>query len=385
MNYILYVGVLFMPDRNAAAQRAKALATLIEQSGYIPVIIGMDDRLTEDTEILSTKTIFGKGMYFVSKYPTNTKEWLRMITDISDIVKVIDELNPNNIKAIISMDYFSVALLKLMKYCNRKDIRFIVDTVDWFQKSNASFPRNIVKDCDTSFRMKYVHKKTERMITISKFLYEYYKKSVKNIIMIPGIVNGEYHDNSYVPQKQLTIAFVGSPGPKCNKEKIDWLIKIVCGINKLETRARFFIAGVDRDTLLSNRPDLANIERFDESIFCLGKLDHSECLELIKKCDFAAIIREDTLLSKAGFPTKLGESFQCGTPVIVTPTSNISEFIPSTHGIIADSCTYQATEKAILQALELSVEEKYKMHEAVSAYNPLDASVFISKFKTIIE
>lgn len=385
MKFIIYTGVIFAPDRNAAAQRANAFAAMIERSGYIPVIIGMDERLPENTDILSTRASFGSGMYYVSRYPAGATEWLRRITDVSDIVKVIEHLKPQNIKAVIAMDFFSVALLRLMRYCRKKRISLVVDTVDWFQKSKYPFPRNFVKDFDTCLRMNYVHKRADRMITISRYLYDYYKKNVQKIVMIPGIVNGTFNDAQYDPQSQLSIAFVGSPGPKCDKEKIDWLIKIVCGINTHGNRVKFYIAGVDKNTLLTNRPDLAVFEQFDESVVCMGRISHSDCIDLIRKCDFATIIREDTLLSKAGFPTKLGEAFQCGTPVIVTPTSNISEYIPPTHGIVTGSCTYQATEDAILQALELSAAKKKKMHDEVSAYNPLDASAFVQLFNSVIE
>ena len=80
------------------------------------------------------------------KYPKNNSSWLKMLINIKEITKIIEYYGRANIKAIIMMDYFSVALYRINKYCKNNNIKIIADTVDWFEKSNYNFPKNIIKN-----------------------------------------------------------------------------------------------------------------------------------------------------------------------------------------------------------------------------------------------
>lgn len=388
MKYVIYIGVFFMPDKNAAAHRAKAFAKMISACGYKPVIVGMKNELCEEV-IINTYEELDEAFVYSMKYPKSTREWIRALESIKGFEQVVTELGESNIKAVIAMDYFSIALWKMMRYCKKHSIKFIVDTVDWFEKSNYSFPKNIIKDIDTKVRMSFLHKKSSNMITISKFLYDYYQPYVEKIVQIPGVmVSAEGREivlSDYKKDDVLSLAFVGSPGNKCEKEKIDWLIKIVCKINGDKKRVVFHIAGISKETLKVNRPELFEFENIESSVIFYGKITHDECIKLIRKADFSVIIRENTLLSIAGFPTKLGESFTCGTPVFVTPTSNISEYIPRTHGLIADSCNYESVEKKLYELVQMSENDIERMHEAVGKNNPLECSNFFEIMEEILE
>ena len=386
MKYVIYTGVLFMPDKNAAAQRANAFARLIKLAGFMPVIIGMN--IENDSNcILNSKEYRDNTLYFAMNYPNSTTSWLKMLFDYRQIVVVMEELGKENIHSIIAMDYFAPALNGLMSYCTKNKIRFIVDTVDWFAKSQYSFPKNIVKDLDTNLRMKWLNKKADYMITISEYLKAYYENSKKRIVQIPGIyAQGEEQCDLLRIDKtdSKILAFVGSPGLKCEKEKIDWVIKAICKINSETLKIQFLIAGIDKETLRKNRPDLTDLPQFDQSILCLGKIEHDECLKLISSSDFSVIIREDSLLSNAGFPTKLGESFACGTPVLVTPTSDIKKYIPTGYGIITENCTYDAVEKSLVLLTTYSAEDITRMHALVKSDNPLSYEKYIDEIKEVL-
>ena len=377
-----------MPDKNAAAHRARAFSKMISACGYKPVIIGMKQDSNEAT-ILNTCEELDEALVYSMKYPESSIDWIKMLGAIGDLKQVVNHLGSVNIKAIIAMDYFSVALWRMMNFCNKMSIKFIVDTVDWFEKSNYSFPKNIIKDIDTKVRMGFLHKKSTNMITISKFLFDYYQPFVKKIVQIPGVVVTAEERKSvekfHTRDDVISLVFVGSPGNKCEKEKIDWLIKIVCEINKEEKQVVFHIAGITKETLEMNRPELFELDNLESSIVFHGRITHDECIELVAKSDFSVIIREDTLLSRAGFPTKLGESYTCGTPVFVTPTSNISEYIPVTHGVITDECNYEAVEQKLYELVQLKKEDIGKMHKSILSYNPLGCMNFVNDFLQIIE
>ena len=48
---------------------------------------------------------------------------------------------------------------------------------------------------------------------------------------------------------------------------------------------------------------------------------------MVKKADYSIIIRDNNLVTRAGFPTKFVESVACGTPVICNDNSDLKEWI----------------------------------------------------------
>ena len=245
----------------------------------------------------------------------------------------------------------------------------------------------MIKDCDTFLRMKCLYKHVDHMITISKYLKQYYSAYVKQIVEIPGVVADNYCvQNNYQNRDELiNLCFVGVPGPNCCKEKIDWVIESICELNLIEDRFRFTIAGVGRDFFEKDCPNLVKHSLFDSSVKCLGRISHLECLELVASSDFSVIVREDTLLSNAGFPTKLGESFACGTPVLVTPTSNLEDYILHGYGFVADECSKASVFKLLKEISVLRKNEIKLMRDTVKSYNPLKARAFVEVMKEVLE
>ena len=386
MKYVIYAGVFFMPDKNAAAHRAVAISKIIETLGYKPVVIGMNSDITQNNIVFTEKEYAGIKV-FEMKYPKSSIEWVKMLFNYMQIVRVIEYLGIENCQALILMDYYSPALKSLLKYCKRKNLKMILDTVDWFGKSSYKFPINIIKNFDTFVRMHFLNKKTKNLITISSYLEEYYKKHVENLVRIPGVYFSSENQKTikYEPNNVRIISFVGSPGKKCEKEKIDWVIKAVCKSNKECIKIKFIIAGIDRITLQKNRPDLFKLEHFDESIDILGKISYEECKNLIMKSDFSIIIREDNLLSRAGFPTKLGEAYAFGTPVLATPTSDIRDYVPAGYGIVTKTCTYDDVEKSIFDISNMESKQIISMHEMIKYDNPLDYKKYVSIMEKIIK
>lgn len=386
MKYVIYTGVFFMPDKNAAAQRALAFSKMIEKIGYKPVIIGFSKE-TVCGDIIKNEKEYRGIKIFESNYPSSTVEWLKEIVGVENIKRVIEYLGVDNCQCIIAMDYFSIALSRLHLYCRTKKIKIVHDTVDWFSKSDYTFPKNIIKDLDTLIRMKILNKKVKRMITISTLLKDIYEKDVEKVIRIPGVyyTSEKKSKKNFKDSHVRTISFVGSPGLKCEKEKIDWLIKAVNKSNLVNPKLKLLIVGIDKDTLIINRPDLIDEIESNENVLLLGRLDHSECIEVIKKSDFTTIIRENNLLSNAGFPTKLGESFAYGTPVLATPTSDICDFLIDDYGILTSDCSYESVEESIFEIANMDDTKIIHMNEVIRCNNPLSYEKYISFLREVVE
>lgn len=386
--YVIYIGTAFLPDKNAAAQRAMMICKSYRDNGKIPIIIGFNKEFNGDLDICKSLKDYENIQYYSMRYPRTTKEWIKQLYSIDQFTKVINRYGIDQIHSIVVMDYMFIALWRLNRFCESNNIKLVVDAVDWFNKSNYKFPKNIIKDLDTSIRMKYIYKKMKYMIVISSYLKNYYEGHVDNLVLIPGTVDLESEKwnkvKSYVGNNILTLGYAGDPGEKFEKERLDWLIKIVSKLNHNEIRCKLLLAGVEESIIKNNIPEIFLLPNLKESVVFLGKIPHNKCLNMISKCDFSVIIRQNNLLNTAGFPTKLSESFACSTPVISTPTGDIGRYIVNgINGFITSECSMESLEELINKIINLDKKEIAKMHVNTYKQNELLYQNFnkeISKF-----
>ncbi|MFP4979265.1 glycosyltransferase [Paenibacillus sp. CN-4] len=387
--YVIYIGTVFLPDKNAAAQRAMMICNSYKDIGKIPIIIGVNND-KEGTDLLSSYCEYNGISTYSTKYPNTNSGWLRRFYEISSIVKIIEQYGVNNIHSLIIMDYMALALWRLMKYCSKRKIRVVVDTVDWFSKSLYAFPKNIIKDIDTLIRMKYLHKKAKYMVTISEYLFNYYKDAVPRIRLIPATIN--IRDEKWASVKKYagneikTFGYAGDPGKKFEKERLDWMIKVISELNQEGKKCRLKIAGVNKDDLLENFTDLLSLPFVNSNVEFLGRIPHTESLDMIASCDFSVIIRENILLNKAGFPTKLSESFGCGTPVIATPSGDVGKYINNEfNGFLTTDFTYASLKELTRQVIDIEENVIFTMHDKTMQENPLKYQNYTDSILQLVE
>lgn len=365
-----------MPNKNAAAQRTWALCRSLIDIGYHPVVVGLGN--TNENNILNTFTTDEEMDFYCDCNPVTNMSKIKRMIRISQFVKVIDHYGKHTIKAVIAQEHESISLYRLKRYCRRNSLALVVDTFEWYEKSRWKFPIGLIKNIDTSLRMEAIYPTVDNMICISRYLYEHYRPYVKNIIMVPGTIvqtDKKWNKkNEYKKNEILTIGYAGSPGRKGEKERADWIVESVCKLNELGIPCRAFFVGGRAQSLIENfRPDLKGLPFYKKSIVYLGQKTHEECIEIISKCDFSVIAREDKRVTKAGFPTKLSESLGAGTPVITTPSSNISDFIvQGVNGIVVNECSCESLLEGIKKAFDIySKEDMALIHQNVKYTNPL--------------
>lgn len=371
-NIVIYIGSIFLPDKSAGAHRSIALSKSFRDLGYRVVIVGMQEGLKSSSPVIESKSeCAGFETYAVPK-PVSIRDWIHHTVSIREFVKVVEFYGEENIHSIVAMEYESIALLRLSQYCNTKKINLIADAEEWYEKSRLKFPMNVAKDLDTFVRMHYVYpRKIDNMICISRFFEKYYHKKVRNLIYIPGTIDPSDEKwktlPPYQPNKELTIGYAGHPGLKFEKERLDWLVHSVIELNNEGYPCILKIAGIDRG-FIQQRLDISLAS--DNFLVIYGKMNHIDCLRMLAMCDFTAIIREDKRVTRAGFPTKLSESFGCGTPVITTQSSNITDYVEDgVNGIISLEYSPSALKETLKRAYGISREGLVQMNQNIKS-NP---------------
>ena len=387
---IIYVGSIMLPDKNAAAQRALSLSKSLRDLGYRVIIVGRGEVCNRNNSIISTHRIIqGFDTYMVPN-PSSTKQWIHHTLSASEYIEIIKYYGISTIKCVLVMEYESVPLMKLLNFCHSHKIPLAADSLEWYGPSTRAFPINYIKDVDTCLRMRLIYPfLTKNMICISRFLTEHYKKYIQNVVYIPGSIDPsekKWISPPYQANTVFTIGYAGNPGKHFEKERVDLLIRAVNELNQERKPCRLLLAGIDESFLRNNEHIGAAYLQSNGMIVCKGALSHLESLNLISSCDFSTIIRDSNRVTSAGFPTKLSESFGCGTPVLATKTSNIAEYIPNLNwGMVCSECSVLSIKAMIEHAMRFSPDHLSTIHKTIKQDNPLIFPRFNSALKNFID
>jgi len=385
---ILYLGEMEFPDKNAAALRVLSNVKIFYELNYKIVLLGLNKN-SEKNFLSNLKKANDTDLYEYS-YPKTVFEWFNFIYRIDFIKEVINKIGKNRIFAVITYNYPALAMKRLMKYCKKNKIYFISDTTEWYSKSKRKFPANLIKNYDTKKRMKTENPKAKNIICISNYLENYYKKKGCNTLNLPSIIDKndeKWINNHYEPNKRKIFVYVGNPGKYFEKDRLDYLIEIFHRLNDEKYDFLFYIIGITKEEYIKYKNDhIKFINRLDHQIKFFGKKKNCEAINYIKKADFSIFFRINNRVNNAGFPTKVAESLGCGTPVITTPTSNISDYIKNgLNGFISKKCSKESIYEEVKKALFLSESDLIRMHRYSFEENLLDFRNFRKKTEIFLK
>lgn len=323
--YILYIGGFELPDKNAAAQRVIANAKILTELDYKVILIGTDKTIDNSTPFLETKMEYEGFIYYSVNYPKTIFEWISHLTTI----KSIHQFDDQSISHIIAYNYPGLSLVRLQKYCKKKNILLLADCTEWYE-AKGNFVFSLIKGLDVYIRMKIVQPKLDGLIVISDYLYDYYKTKVKNIVNIPPLVDVSMEKwkglDHRIDKNLVNLVYAGSPGGQ--KDRLD---KVVSALEKLREQGTvnffFNIIGLTLEDYTKIYGTGSLPHSFEAFIGFKGKLPHLIVLKEVAKSSYQIFLRDNNLTNTAGFPTKFVEAISAGTPVLANSSSNISEYL----------------------------------------------------------
>ncbi len=388
--YILYVGEMELPDKNAASQRVLANCKIIQQvTSCNVVIIGLNSSIKHDSEYEILNTYYSLDEFYVYEYPypKTSIQWFKYITKINYIKTVVKYIGVNRIKGIVAYNYPAIALERLRQYCSKNNIVIISDATEWYGKSLRTFPSNKVKDFDTFLRMTFVNRKCHNIICASNFLQNYYKNQGCNTMNIPSLVDetsSKFTTQIRNSNRSVRVySYVGSPGKSREKDRLDWIINSFYKLKKSGYKFKIILAGVDKKSLLKYYPELKiKVRELNNYLEFKGRVSHDVAIEIISNSDFTIFTREINRVTSAGFPTKLAESYACKIPVVTTPSSNVKEYIINGKtGFVADICEENSFYEVLRKSVLIRYEDISYMKKYLSEHNPMSIDNFFEPCK----
>ena len=215
-------------------------------------------------------------------------------------------------------------------------------------------------------------------IYISHKFEQYFRdKAEINILVLPCTCKDAQEVLLYKANnnRNITITFAGFLGLKCEKEKIDWIIK---ALYENKSNIELNVIGLSKEEFVLRIPELAAC--ITEHIHFWGHIPRKECIKILKKSDFSIIARKSNKLTEYGFSSKICEAFAYGIPVIATNNSDNRMYIKDgINGYVCDA-NYGSLKELLAKVEKTDLELIQKMHYHVITDNPLSVKKYIESF-----
>ena len=370
MEKVLYLGGFDLPDKNAAAQRVIANAKAFRNLGWNVQLIGLDKQPSSFTY---------EGFECINlKYPSSVKEWIDYLATIKNYIPFIKKTKPG---MVIAYNHPAIALGKLVDYCKKRGIKTVSDCTEWYT-AEGDIVQKTIKGWDTKKRMTDVHLRMDGIISISRYLNDYYtERGVKSLLLPPlvDIQEEKWKVRSEVtPTDEIVLTYAGSPG---HKDALDRLVRLVEGLPE-DIAVKFEIVGLNREQFLSAYHYEAEP---GSRVHFNGRLPHRDTLKLLSESDFQIFIREDNITTKAGFPTKFVESISAGVPVLTNLTSNIGDYLSEgENGFPLDVTSDETLKASLLRVLRQPREERNNLKKSIDR-GTFDFRNYVQEIKQFID
>lgn len=351
---IVYIGSN-IPDKTPAGVRVFANALALKEYGYDVKLISKDkDYQTgfDQNEGIDTWHL---------QAPQSTKGWMSSLVNVKPYTKIIEEIG--EVKAVIAYELPAIAFLRLRRFCKQRGIKLICETAEWQKWENLGhlgFVARTVRLLDININMHFAYKNADAIIVTSHYFADHFKGKLP-ILTLPTLQCHRLEIGNVQTNHPRKFIYAGGLG-----YQKDMLVEIIQAFSELSDREfEFNILGLSKEQYAERFSDkipvVEAINRENEKVKFWGKVSHTEVLDELRKSDFSLIIRQSSHRNNVGFPTKFGESINCGTPVIV---SNFSDVVYYTElynvGIVADVANIKG---GIQKAIELDDVALQQMKE----------------------
>ncbi len=376
---IIYIGGFEMPDKNAAAHRVLNNAKVFHELGYHVVFCGVDHDISENAKSI---TKVGSFDNIPSAYPKSNREWVKQLVDFSHIEKTFDLYS--DVKYAIAYNMHAIPLAKLLRYCKYKNIKVVADATEWYDNKFSFNPVKLIKSIDTFVVMRHLQKKVDAMIAISTYLEKYYSKHVKNIVVVPPLVDLTeiiWHVSDVKKEERIEFVYSGVPGTGKEKDKLGEIIEAFGSLDE-KYDYRFTIVGLTEDQFVNSFPESKEtFMRIKKHLSFKGRVSHQESIKALYKADYCIFIRNRSRKNMAGFPTKFVECCTSGINIIANDVSDIAGYFP----VNQDNCLINDfSVKRLSEIVKDRLERKNKSRNHC-VHDTFDFHQYISVFKNFIE
>lgn len=377
MNFVFIVAFQF-PYGSASSMRARHLYRLLESAGHCVHVISDFDTVsqTSDCSDYSYESVFDCCMTFQKRRCAGTES-------VSALKRYCAE---HSVDCVL-MNAKSDRLVSVARFCKQKNIRLMIENCEWYDSSAFKLGK---WDFRYHLNQKMIQKgfrEADGFISISRLLHVHNKSFGKPSVRIPTILDVENTAYSAATEhEKLMISYTGHP--ERSKEYLLPMIRLLAEKKDLALQTEFHIYGPSYSDVLRNIGGKEEIlKRAGSSVRIHDNIPQDQVDEVLRNTDFLLFLRPDRRSSHAGFPTKLGESFAVGTPVISNDTGDIGLYVKNgINGFLID-LPDESLERTVRKILNMGNREREAMRRAAreTAEQNFDYRVYSEAMKRFLE
>lgn len=377
-NIVIITGGFSLPNTNASAIRAIALARTLKIVGYEPIIAGF----VKDEQYKECNWCEFDGVLCYNRHNS-----VKIATDISFIDGIENKYHYSEIYAIIAYNYPGIALNKLRRWANHRQIKMAVDITEWYgwELDERQLKDAIVRKFYTEYRMRILNRKIGNIICTTNYLADYYNKY--HTLVLPAIDDNSFDEkinssDRFMVNHPRKFFYAGSPGYKFRKDKINLVVQMFERLSNEGFSFQFDIYGVTQDEYEKFFPSPNT--KSGEIVFH-GRVSRQMILEQLNKSDFSVLLRPNDRVCKAGFSSKSMESISSGVPLIANDVNgDFVRYFDNGQALLCAPVDLDAFYNLLKKASTMPDEDLRQMKKSCINNNPFHYKNYLKSLSTFM-
>ena len=225
MKEVIYITPVLVPSCSAASKRILANAKLFQLLNYqVNIYSGVNLGKEKEVDGILVKPL-GIGI----EESNGLKKLLAYIKSLLYFIKILNEKDISNLKAIVVYSGYSFYLAPLVRWSKKNKIPLVFDAVEWYTPAKKIDWFIKPYFWNTEFAMQYFIPKTKNVIAISTYLEKYYKSKNCNTVVIPPLFCEKTINKNLEKRNYLQLSYTGSPG---NKDNLNQILTTILELNE---------------------------------------------------------------------------------------------------------------------------------------------------------
>lgn len=234
--------------------------------------------------------------------------------------------------------FYNVPIHFISRLLRVRLIKFVAEYIDKSEFGGSLI--GLIKRASYFLNFNYLNKLSDKLIVFSFYLNDLYLKmgyNETNIIVQPNLTDFDFWKIPVTGSK-YTLGYSGAPYLKDGLSDLFGAIRLL----KRETNERISLLiigdAVFGESLIPSLKEECTRLGISENIVFTGLVESSNVKKFLSECSILTITRPSTVQTKAGFPTKLGEYFATGKPVLATDFGDMNRYFRDGRDITMAEC-----------------------------------------------
>ncbi|MBE0674158.1 MAG: glycosyltransferase, partial [Bacteroidales bacterium] len=253
--------------------------------------------------------------------------------------------------------FFNTSVHLAGKFAKIKVVKFAAEIIDKSQFKPSILGR--VSRAAYMVNFRHLNKMSDKLIVFSHYLRDEFLKigfDESRILVQPNLTDFEFWKPEDTSVK-YTLGYSGAPYMKDGLNDLLMAVKILIQKGLYVSLLIVGDATFGRTLIPGLKTECEKLEIVDCVTFT-GLVNSDEVKKYLSQCQILAITRPDTIQTRAGFPTKLGEYFALKKPILATRFGDMEQYFKDGSDLILAECD---DPKSIASKLEWMIHNQEKL------------------------